>query len=268
MKRGSMEPELFPGAPQPYIFGHRGYSQRAPENTRSAFAACLEAGVPGAEIDVHRCASGELVLTHDHHLERITGQPLVVEETSYSDLLKLDIGAWFGSEFAGERIMRLEELFEEFGGNLYVDVELKQMDSRDYGLAAGVARCIEEFRLQERVMVSSFNPYLLRQFDRVNPGVPTAHIYSAHQGVPWILRHGWGFFYTGGQFLKPHHERIGWWSDLVYHRLFGRPFISWTVDDIEEARRIIKKGAVGIISNDPLPLLDLFFERPLRQAPR
>ncbi|MFW5715026.1 MAG: glycerophosphodiester phosphodiesterase [bacterium] len=263
-----MRPELFPGAAQPYIFGHRGYSQRAPENTRSAFAACVDADIPGAEADVHRCASGELVLTHDHSLERLTGRKLIVEETSYSELLKLDMGAWFGSEFAGERIMRLEELFEEFGDSLYFDIELKQMDTPDHGLAVEVARCIEEFGLQTRVMVSSFNPSLLRHFAQVNPGVPTACIYSSHQSVPWLLRHGWGFFYTGGEALKPHHERIGWLSNAVYHRLFGRPFISWTVNDVEEARRVIKKGAVGIISDDPLPLLDLFFESPLRQAPR
>ena len=263
-----MKPELFPEAQRPFVFGHRGYSKRAPENTRSAFAACVEAGVPGAELDVHRCASGELVLTHDHNLERVTGREIVVEETSYSELLKLDMGGWFGSEFAGERIMRLEELFEEFGGDLYFDIELKQMNSADHGLAAEVARCIEEFRMQTVVMVSSYNPFLLRQFSRINPGVPTAHIYSAHQEVPWLLRHGWGFFYTGGQALKPHHERIGWLSEAVYHRFFGRPFISWTVNDIEEAQRVIKKGAVGIISDDPLPLLDLLFESPLRQAPR
>jgi len=263
-----VKPLLFPGAPQPYVFGHRGYSSRAPENTRPAFAACVEAGVPGAELDVHRCAGGELVLTHDHNLKRITGEALIVEETSYTKLMDLDMGGWFGSEFAGTRIMLLEELFEEFGKELYFDVELKQMDSENHGLAEGVAACIKAYNMQERVMVSSFNPSLLRQFSRVNPGVPRAHIYSAHKQVPWILRHGWGFFYTGGQALKPHHERINSWSDFVYHRLLGRPFISWTVDEIETARRIIKKGAVGIISNDPFPLLELLSDSPLRQTHR
>ncbi len=263
-----MKPQLFPGAARPLIFGHRGYSSRAPENTRSAFDACVDAGIPGAELDVHLCASGELIIAHDHNLQRISGEKLVIEETSYADLMKLDIGSWFGSEFAGTRIMRLEELFAEFGEDLYFDVELKQMDSRDHGLEKKVADCIKRYNLQERVMVSSFNPSVLRRFSKLNLGVPIAHIYSAHQAVPWILRRGWGFFYTGGQALKPHHERINAWSDFVYHRVCGRPFISWTVDDIETARRIIKKGAVGIISNDPFPLLDMLSDRPLRKTHR
>ena len=257
-----MKPMLFPGAEAPYIFGHRGYSSRAPENTRSAFTACVEAGIPGAEMDIHRCATGELVLTHDHNLKRITGHSVIVEETSYSELMQMDIGSWFGSEFAGERTMRLEELFEEFGQDLYFDVELKQMDSKDHGLAAEVARCITDFRMQEKVLVSSFNPWVLRQFSKVNPGVPLALIYSNSPGLPWMLRRGWGLVATGGQALKPHHKQVNWWSDFFYHRMLGRPLIPWTVDDVETARRVLKKGAVGIVSNDPLPLLDLIPDSP------
>ncbi len=55
------------------LFGHRGYSSLAPENTLAAFRILLEKQIPGAELDVRRCKSGELVVTPDAPLERVTG---------------------------------------------------------------------------------------------------------------------------------------------------------------------------------------------------
>jgi len=56
---------LLPDRPRPLLFAHRGCSSLAPENTMAAFATALRVGSPGVELDVHRCATGELVVAHD-----------------------------------------------------------------------------------------------------------------------------------------------------------------------------------------------------------
>ena len=64
---------LGPTNRQLLLFGRRGCSCLAPENTLAAFGALLEHGILGVELDARLCASGEVVVFHDDTLERITG---------------------------------------------------------------------------------------------------------------------------------------------------------------------------------------------------
>jgi glycerophosphoryl diester phosphodiesterase len=54
------------------IIGHRGASGTAPENTLASFEKAIRMGVKMIELDVHRCASGELVVIHDEKINRTT----------------------------------------------------------------------------------------------------------------------------------------------------------------------------------------------------
>ena len=54
------------------IYGHRGASGYAPENTLEAFLLSMEMGADGFELDVHMSLDGELVVIHDETLDRTT----------------------------------------------------------------------------------------------------------------------------------------------------------------------------------------------------
>ena len=49
-------------------FGHRGAKAYRPENTVASVKKALDMGVDGIEIDVHKCASGEIVVFHDFEI--------------------------------------------------------------------------------------------------------------------------------------------------------------------------------------------------------
>ena len=53
----------------PLVFGHRGASAVAPENTILAFARARELGADGVELDVRRTADDVLVVHHDPHVD-------------------------------------------------------------------------------------------------------------------------------------------------------------------------------------------------------
>ena len=59
-------------APLPHLFGHRGASGEAPENTLPAFELALAQGVPFLETDCHATRDGEIVLLHDPQVDRVT----------------------------------------------------------------------------------------------------------------------------------------------------------------------------------------------------
>ena len=56
----------------PLVIGHRGAKGHLAENTLPSIDKALNLGVDGVEIDIFRCASGELVVFHDQTLEKLT----------------------------------------------------------------------------------------------------------------------------------------------------------------------------------------------------
>src|SRR5689334_18232637 len=64
---------------RPRVWGHRGDSAHAPENTMRAFDQAREKGADGIELDVRLDRDGNVVVFHDDNLERLCGRPGVME---------------------------------------------------------------------------------------------------------------------------------------------------------------------------------------------
>jgi glycerophosphoryl diester phosphodiesterase len=218
----------------------------------AAFSAAREMGCPGIELDIHLCASGELVVIHDFDLARLGGVPLSVEETDFNDLRRVDIGSWKGSAFKGERVPALEELFKEFGKTFYYDIEIKTRSRGRTGMEEKLSNLIDTYGLAESVCVSSFNPFPLKYFKELRKDVPTAIIWdTGGKDIPWRIRLGMGAPISGCDYLKPSlrcfkRPRIFWPGAGM-----GRDIVAWTVDDSAVARSLVKGGAAGIITNRP-----------------
>src|SRR5437667_11152942 len=81
------------GSRRPWLlFGHRGASGEAPENTFAAFELALKQGADGIEFDVHLSSDGVPVVIHDARLERTTNGTGLVGAPSLPALRRLDAG--------------------------------------------------------------------------------------------------------------------------------------------------------------------------------
>ena len=76
-------------------FGHRGAKGYVSENTLASFQKALDLNVYGIELDVHVCASGELVVFHDFTLDRITNGSGEIHNFSLEELKKLKVDGVF-----------------------------------------------------------------------------------------------------------------------------------------------------------------------------
>ncbi|MCF7952626.1 MAG: glycerophosphodiester phosphodiesterase [Spirochaetales bacterium] len=259
MKMSRRLESLFPRYPM--LLGHRGCSAVAPENTIPAFQKILEYQIPGVELDVQQCRSGELLVIHDSNLKRITGLDALVSETDYSEIRKLDAGSWFSEAFSGEHILLLDEVLEFLGNRVIIDIEIKHWKKQCGELEKALAEAVQRHNLTETAVVSSFNPWAVKAVKSFDSKLITALIYTDYEEFPQWLSDGSGRYVCEPDFLKPNRLKIN--SDLINLEQEGKniPLITWTEDDPEVVRSFLEMGISGVITNKPEELLPMFSER-------
>lgn len=247
------------------VMGHRGARAVAPENTAAGFEVAAALSLP-FELDTTLCGSGELVVIHDDTLERTTDGAGLVSETSLEVLSTLDAGASFGAAFVGEPIPTLEQTLAQFADRVLVNIEVKAGPGAEAeALAAAVVSLIEERGLVERVIVTSFNPFVLEQVRLKNPDIFRGQIYGTFRGTELgllarILLKNLAFNRKAvPDLLMVESAMVNQRYIQKMHRRGYRVF-TWTVNAPDEVRRVRAAGVDGIITDDPAATLRLIRE--------
>ncbi len=109
------------------IYAHRGASAYAPENTMSAFKKAFEIGANGIELDLQKTKDDKIVIFHDERIDKKSNGIGKISDYTYSELLKLDFGSWFSTEYKDEKIVLFENFMKEVSNkNLILAIELKE----------------------------------------------------------------------------------------------------------------------------------------------
>lgn len=107
------------------IIAHRGAPFLKPENTLAGFLTAVEQGARMIELDVFACKSGELVVFHDHTLERLTDGEGEIEAKTLRELKTLHVRDRKGS-LTEEKIPTLREVLEALAeSKVALNIELK-----------------------------------------------------------------------------------------------------------------------------------------------
>ncbi len=153
--------------PDKVLVAHRGASAYAPEHTAAAYRLALEQGADFVEQDLQLTRDGALVCLHDATLERTTDVEEVfpdrfreiggkrrwpVVDFDLEEVRRLDAGAWFSEEFAGQRVPTFEEAVRLVRGRAGLFPELKQPEEyrrRGHDLESTLKEALEEAGLWE-----------------------------------------------------------------------------------------------------------------------
>lgn len=155
------------------IIGHRGASGTAPENTPASFEKAIRMGVEMIELDVQRCASGELVVIHDEKINRTTSGKGFVSDKTLHELQQADAGD-------GERIPTLYEVLNMVNRRVKINIELKGP-----GVAAPTAGLLHYYKenrgwQSEDFYISSFDHQQLMQFRELDRFTKIGILYERH----------------------------------------------------------------------------------------
>jgi len=239
---------------------HKGACAQAPPNTLAAFRRAAEVGADGVELDVHLSADGVPVVIHDATVDRTTDGTGRVADLPLAALKELDAGSWFDPAFAGERIPTLEEVLETIGGSLLINVELKAMPGARPGLEAAVIGLVRRYGLEDRVLLSSFNPFSLRRARQLAPDLPIGFLYDA-SGLSRLARLVTAAMVRlRAEALHPHYRLATPALVRRAHRR-GRRVVVWTVNEPDTMRQMVEMGVDAIITDHPDRLREVLEER-------
>lgn len=211
------------------------------ENTLPAFERAVADGADGVELDVMRCASGEVVVFHDDDLTRLAGRPERIDRVPWRELRDVEL------ETSG-RIPLLDDVLEALPDHL-INIELKAGKLwRGQLLAPAVARLIHRHGKTDRLLISSFNPWALARFRVAAPKIRTGYLFHSQQALP--LREAWPALAVRPFAVHPSKSLVTA-ARVARWRAQARRIHVWTVDEEADITRLRSLGVDAIITNHP-----------------
>ena len=227
------------------VYGHRGASLYAPQNTLAAFELAFRMGAYGVENDVRLTADGEIVVMHNGDTEEMCGKKLVVEEATLAELKELDIIDKTG-KYPGQKIPTLAETYELMKKypEVHINVELK---SSGEIFLKKVLEITEQYKMTHRVLYSTFNVANLEWLHANRPDIPTA-LLNQSEDFSLAVKNGCVAVHPHQYNVTPEYVKAAHEANLEIN--------VWTVDAVHELNKMIELGVDGIISDCPNVALD------------
>ncbi|MEZ4363447.1 MAG: glycerophosphodiester phosphodiesterase [Kofleriaceae bacterium] len=240
------------------IYAHRGAPAELPENTLASFQRAVELGVDALELDVHTTRDGVVVVSHDPDARRMAGVDVRWLEVSLAEARRLDLGRGFVGPtgerpFAGRGITipTFEEVLVEFPA-MRLNVDLKQASPP---LVEPVLELLRRLRAEERVTLASFRARTMYEVRRRGYRGPTALAQAEVVALLACPRRLWRAAPLRGQAVQipvaAGRIRLDRPAFISKCHDLGLRVDYWTIDDPEEAKELLRRGADGIMTDDP-----------------
>ncbi len=136
-----------------------------------AFRRAWELGVECVELDVHVTKDGHVVVMHDGTTKRTGGRDRKIADQTLAELRELDVGAWKGEAFKGEKIPTLDEVLASVPAGRTLFVEIKSPAST----IPAIAKAIRDHDPRPRggkLALQGFDARTLVEFAAAVPGAP------------------------------------------------------------------------------------------------
>lgn len=231
------------------IIAHRGYSKRYPENTMLAFKQAAVFDIDGIELDVHLTQDGEVVICHDETIDRTSNGTGFIKDLTLAELRKFNFGMKFpdmaetGLEDIG--MPTLAEFLAWFADKPFVvNIELKTNIFRYEGLVEKVISLIDEYKVAERVIISSFQHHSVRAVKRLRPDIKCGLLTAAGLCEPgdYAQRLGVECYHPCFVTIEP--------EDIANCRQAGVGINTYTVNEAALMRQLAAYEVAHIITDD------------------
>jgi glycerophosphoryl diester phosphodiesterase len=222
-------------------------------------------GVDAIELDVQMSCDGQVIVFHDHTVERLTDGQGNILDLDFAYLRSLNAATHFpGGWFQPERIPTLREVLDLAKGHVKVRIEIKCSQRQGvYGrypnIVEAVVAEIRATNMLDQVVIISFDWQMLAIIKSLEPSLETGMIVSKKWWPEQIE--------DAVDMLCSRAMELGCaWIDLdallcsagIIDSIQQRGFQlgAWTVNDLEKLRHFVSLGIDSLTSDRP----DLFTE--------
>jgi glycerophosphoryl diester phosphodiesterase len=225
------------------IIAHRGASWIAPENTVASARLAWEKKADAVEIDIYLSSDNKIIVIHDSNTKRTTGEDHVVSQTDSKVLRSLEAGSFKDEKYRGEKLPFLSEIIKTVPGGKELVVEIKCKSEILPYLEKAVRR------YQNKIIFT----FICFDFQTIADTKKTFPSNSCY----WLCSNAELLDKTFSQVGPAGLEGVSLsWSiineDVVKKAAdLGLEVYSWTVNDADEARRLIGLGVEGITTDRP-----------------
>ena len=228
------------------IYGHRGASGYAPENTLEAFELAAKMGADGVELDVHIARDGELVVAHDEAVDRVANGSGLICQMTTAELKKLRFNRTH-PEYENATIPTLREVFEILKPtDLRVNVELKNSYIIYEGLEEKCLKLADDMGMSDRILYSSFNHHSMLRMKAIDRSIPCGLLYEATMMESWNYGHRLGM-----DAIHPHFSELQVKDEVKQAHALGLKVNVWTVNEEKDIVHCLRAGADILIGNYP-----------------
>jgi glycerophosphoryl diester phosphodiesterase len=242
--------------PYPRIVAHRGGGKLAPENTLAAMRCGLTHEFHAVEFDVMLSKDGVPIVMHDPYLGRTVAGSGSIADYTAQELTAMDAGAWFGAQFAGERVPRYEDVVAFCKANgIWMNVEIKPVPGFERETGAVVGELTQRLYADDVAAVKAgASPALLPLFSSfafdavaaardVAPDIPRGLLMDAIV-TDWHAQ----LDALGAVALHTNHKNLSRANALAI-KPAGFGLFCYTVNDPGRAREIFAWGVDGFCTD-------------------
>lgn len=213
------------------IIAHRGASGHEPENSLAAIRKAYELSAKTIEVDVRKCRD-KLVLMHDPKIDRTTNGKGFVSRFKFSNLCKFKLAN-------DEKIPTLEDaitIIKNNGNDTILRIHVKTP-----GAVPETLDTIKKHGIWENVILVSRVP-IVREIRKRDKNVKVG-VTGKKQSLSAAKE-------LGAFEVSPHIEFVN--EKFVEEaKDMGLRVYTWTVNDLESAKRAFEVGVDGIITDYP-----------------
>ncbi len=228
---------------QTLVIAHRGSSFLAPENTISSAKLAWEQNADAVECDIYLTKDNRVMVMHDSDTKRTTGQSHKLAGTNSDVLRTLDAGVWKDPKYKGEKIPFLDELIATVPEGKKLVVEIK---------------CGPEiFPFLKKIVKSSGKKKQLVFIAFDWETIVKAKRLFAKNACYWLSSSATSVEQKLPDIKKNKLDGVNLYNKIVNKDLMlkaqsaGVTVLSWTIDDPDEAKRLVQLGISAITTNRP-----------------
>lgn len=253
------------------IHSHMGGASIFPENTLSAFKYSIENDLNMLELDLQLTKDKEIIIYHDTDINNdiCNGPKKPIKSLLLKEIKMYDCGSKKNPKFPNQHIVPNEKIptFIELinliqnnykNKNIQMNIEIKtekKIDSDDevYYFSKKLIDILHNYNITNNVIIQSFDVRALQYVKQIDPTIKTSYLLedkldsidniikiSNSLGVKIISP---DFHLIDKNFVKKMQEN-------------GLEVLVWTIDTIDDLKKVIDYGVDGVISNDPKKMED------------